>query len=306
MKTNLFCILSHCNSDKKKSVLIDNINQIINEGFDILLISHIPLSSDITSLVNYFIYDKSNPILHYPQKYLHMWKSIKINKKTYQLSRYLPGYGWTALNQIKKGGIFCENLEYNNYTFINYDIQLKDEMLSNHNSNLVSQTKLTKTHPKERGLLFSTIFFSFTSIDLEKIQKNLLKEEYSKGEGIAEVYFTNIINNNNIDYQLYPLEVEDKIDFKIIEDEYIWNLNTDNDYFSLFFDGVFIILYSITNPIKFRINNQDKLITENFLLKRSEVIDIFYHDYDGKLVDILPTLDALNEMDKKLRKIEKH
>ena len=74
----------------------------------------------------------------------------------------------------------------------------------------------------------------------------------------------------------------------------------------MFFDGVFIILYSITNPIKFRINNQDKLITENFLLKRSEVIDIFYHDYDGKLVDILPTLDALNEMDKKLRKIEKH
>jgi hypothetical protein len=306
MKTNLFCILSHCDSDEKKSALIDNINQIKNKGFDILLISHIPLSNDITSLVNYFIYDKSNPILHYPQKYIHFWKSIKINKETYQLSTYMSDYGWTALNQIKKAGAFCENLEYNNYTFINYDLQLTDKMFLNHNSNLVSQTKLTKTHPKEKGLLFSMIFFSFTSIDLVKLQKNLIKEEYAKGDYIAEDYFTSIINNNNIDYQLYPLEVEDKFDFKLIEDEYIWNLNKDNDYFCLFFDGVSIILYSLINPIKFRINNQDKLITENFLLKRSEVIDMAYHDYDGELIDILPTLDALSEMEKKFRKIEKH
>ena len=301
MSKNLFCILSHCDSDEKKLVLIDNINQIKNKGFDILLVSHIPLSSDITSLVNYFIYDKSNPILRYPQKSLHMWWHVIFNSEEYELSTHLPDYGWTALNQIKKVGAFCENLEYSNYTFINYDIQFTDEILSNHNTNLLSQTKLTKLHLD--GLLFSTLFFSFSSMDLNKIWKSLIMEEYENDGLICEKYFTKVIVNENLDYQIYPLEVEDQLDFKIIEDEEIWDFNTGNDYFRLFFDDEVIILYMLKGDIKFNINGVDIVKCGNFSINRSQNKNIGYYDLDDKLVDIIPLLKNNDNIITEIKKV---
>jgi len=290
MSKNLFCILSHCDSDEKKLVLIDNINRIKNKGFDVLLVSHIPLSSDITSLVNYFVYDRSNPILRYPQKSLHMWWHTTFNNEEYELSTHLPDYGWTALNQIKKAGAFCESLEYSNYTFINYDIQLTDEILSNHNSNLLSQTKLNKKDSKGGDLIFSTLFFNFSSIDLKKIWKSLIMEEYANGKLLCENYFTDIINNKDIDYKIYPLEVDDQLDFKIINDGEIWNFNTGNDYFRLFFDDEVIILYMLKGDIKFNINDTDIIKYNDFSVNRSQNKNIGYYDLDNKLVDIMPLL----------------
>ena len=59
MKNNLFCITSHCNDNDKLLLLKNNIKKIKKKGFDILLFSHIPLDSDITTSVNYFILHES-------------------------------------------------------------------------------------------------------------------------------------------------------------------------------------------------------------------------------------------------------
>ena len=68
MKNNLVIIMCHCNDDDKIKVLLENINKIKTEGFDIMMLSHIPVSSSIQNKVDYFIYDKSNPTITYPYR----------------------------------------------------------------------------------------------------------------------------------------------------------------------------------------------------------------------------------------------
>ena len=54
MKNNLIIILSHCDTEEKREILIDNINKIKSNNFDILLVSHIPIHPSIQELVKIF------------------------------------------------------------------------------------------------------------------------------------------------------------------------------------------------------------------------------------------------------------
>ena len=74
MKNNLIIILSHCDTEEKKEVLINNVNKLKSNNFDILLVSHIPIPSSIQELVEYFIYDKSNPIINWPERGMVFWQ----------------------------------------------------------------------------------------------------------------------------------------------------------------------------------------------------------------------------------------
>ena len=58
---NLYIISCYVNTEQKKLVLINYINQIKKiSSFDILLVSHIPIPEDVLNLVNYSIYDSDN------------------------------------------------------------------------------------------------------------------------------------------------------------------------------------------------------------------------------------------------------
>jgi len=60
---NLVIILSHCDTEGKIKILKDNLESLNMLNLDTMLTSHCPLSTDIQKEVNYFIYDKSNPLL---------------------------------------------------------------------------------------------------------------------------------------------------------------------------------------------------------------------------------------------------
>ena len=46
-KNNLIIIFSHCDNDEKTKILKDTINEIKNNGFDTLLVSHLPVSIEL-------------------------------------------------------------------------------------------------------------------------------------------------------------------------------------------------------------------------------------------------------------------
>ena len=76
MKNNLIIILSHCDSKEKIEILTDNIKKLKTQNFDILLLSHTPIPSHIQQMIEYFIYDKSNPIINWPYRGMVFWKKI--------------------------------------------------------------------------------------------------------------------------------------------------------------------------------------------------------------------------------------
>ena len=51
------------------------------------------------------------------------WRSITSNI-SYKITNILPDYGWTALNQILLGGNLGLSLDYDYFSFINYDTRL--------------------------------------------------------------------------------------------------------------------------------------------------------------------------------------
>jgi len=291
MNNNLACILSHCDNNEKLIALENNIKTLKKCGFDILLASHIPLGEKITSSVNYFIYDKSNPILHYPEKALLYWKSIKIDGIFTSLDELLPDYGFTPFNQIKKIGAFCKELEYDNFTFINYDIKITPNMVeefSDIKGNIVSKVKWKKDHNEYSPNL---LLFSFSKQDFYKISSSINRKDYIfhtnfpvSGESPPpEAYLKYLLKD--IEYTVFKEVVEDSFEFNLLKETHLWNFNTENKYFSLFFDKSFIILYGLINNIKFNIDGEDIMINKNTKLKKP-MTSFSYYDSNNKLVNI--------------------
>ena len=309
---NLICITSHCNDDDKIEILERNISILKDSGFKILVASHIPLCDRILSSIDYFVYDKSNPILYYPERYMEFWKTIEIDRKSLKLNTFLPDYGWTVLNQYKKIGAFCKELNYDQYTFINYDIQLTSRMLKkieHPSGNIMSNVKWSRNNSNIVKFP-SLLFFSFTSNDFFRFSSLLNKQDYIDGTHIdSESYVENLLHSgeslsstgspffhhkilSKFEYEIFDEMVEDKYDFKVVEDENIWNFNTNNNYFELFVTNESIIIYNLKNAIKFNINGEDGILTKNKKLDHA-IDQIGYYNLENQLIDITYLLDNI-------------
>ena len=290
---NLICITSHCNDDDKIEILERNISILKDCGFKILVASHIPLCDKILSSIDYFVYDKSNPILYYPERYMEFWKTIEIDRKSLKLNTFLPDYGWTVLNQYKKIGAFCKELNYDQYTFINYDIQLTSSMLKkieHPSGNMMSKVKWSR-NDSNIVKFPSLLLFSFVWNDFFRFSGMLNKQDYIDGTHIdSESYVENLLHS--FEYKIFDEIVEDKYDFKVVEDENIWNFNTDNNYFELFVTDESIIIYNLKNAIKFNINGEEGILTKNKKLDHA-IDQIGYYNLENQLVDITHLLDNI-------------
>lgn len=119
---NLIIISCYVNTDEKKSVLINYINQLKKlSNFDIMLVSHIPMSESIINLVNYFIYDSDNflfPIENTPVVWFRIG-DIEIKMTTCR-------HGYAFLKNVHNALNFAKSLKYNNFIFSDYDNILND------------------------------------------------------------------------------------------------------------------------------------------------------------------------------------
>ena len=96
---NLVIIVCYCDTEQKIKLLHNMINQIKNK-FDILVASHSPLPILFQNDIDYLVYDKSNPILKYPERGMEFWRIIQNQK----ISHIMNDYGWTVFN-LKKNAI---------------------------------------------------------------------------------------------------------------------------------------------------------------------------------------------------------
>ena len=289
----LYCITSHCDNLKKVESLKRTIKQLNDLNRDILLVSHIPLSEDIIESVNYFIYDRSNPILYSGERIMFVWHKININGEIVSLNITLPDYGFTAINQFSRIASFCDNLNYDFYEIINYDIEFTEEILNN----TLSKNFLTKVYDPNHGYRWpSLMWFGVTPSTMKLIKDEWTRKDYVRtnlrdAEEYVEKKYT------QYGFEKLDMIVYDNCDFTVTDKNSWFNFNTQNDIFKIFSDGQELIFYDLVNQVKFLINDEIYFIENNTRLNipRKDIKSIGYHDYDDKLVDILYMLDALNE-----------
>ena len=135
----------------------------------------------------------------------------------------------------------------------------------------------------------SALFNQIIKKDLDKLV-SFKKEEYiptyNKGiSGPAECYFNNKVRKSGIQFKIYHTPVSGTIEDNVNKSiTYTLNLNKENNYFNLFFDDNFIILYELVNMIKFNIDGEDIIINSDIVLDLPKQIG--YYNYDDELIDI--------------------
>jgi len=239
---NIVLIQSHCDDDYSKKVLLDNIKKLKEYDVDILLFSHITLPEYIINKVDYFVFDKSNPILYEERAQLHWWENDVIRLET-----KVPDYGWTVFNQIIKSTNLISDLDYEYIFLFCYDTIIDDTV----NEFLLKPKNAIFRHIKNNGDIHNTglIFSVFGKTELIEMTRTLSKEEYiNKWDIMAESYFKNKLEELNL-YNNTNLITSDII----TQSTNVFN-QSKNDNYELF--------VSTTDMIKFRIiNKNDKNIT---------------------------------------------
>ena len=111
---------SYCNTKEKLQALENSITHAKALGLDVLVFGRYPIPESTQRMCDYWIYDKSNPILH--DRALNHWF---IAEDKY-LSNWFMDYGYAALEQITKCLGFANNLDYEVAYWLVYDVDLTE------------------------------------------------------------------------------------------------------------------------------------------------------------------------------------
>lgn len=188
---SLICISSHCDTEEKISALNDLLNFVDRSRFDILLSTHIPLSVDIQSKVDYYLYNIKNP------KTVNGWYRYYIHNNVQM--EYIP-ISWSdaALLHITDMMSYCESIQkYPAYHFLNYDY---DENDANYSLETVDYIL--------RNTKFNGVFYRMSNMvdDIEIILSNTLAISFSLTYDTFHI-FKNVgeLDNYGLEFFIYKL-----------------------------------------------------------------------------------------------------
>ena len=258
----IFCITAYCNTQEKIEALHKNILFLKKYKYPILLHSYLKVPDHISSLVDYLIIDKDNPVIHRGIKAL--WWYIKYD--TFQLNKIWNDSSWTAINQIQQISSFLSNKDFDYHIFLNYDLIMSPDKFQErliHLNNSFAGSSLAGDLDRT-----SLIYFILNKDDLKFMSENLSLDDYLsiKDGRMAEDYFHGKIMERNIKFDK-NIRFSDSIQgfFGNVPQGEIFNyLNKKTNDFSLFFDQNCIILYNIKLDcdIEIIIDNKLKHIIE--------------------------------------------
>lgn len=193
MKT-CFIVTAYCDTDDKIKSLIDTIKRIKKYGHDIILYNHYPTPTDIQSLVDFSIFDKSNPVLYdMSQRAMIFW--TRLPNSPYRITRIMPDYGFAVAQQWGRSIPFVYDMGYSRVYVINYDTKFSDDFFSKVNTHLETE----QCFAIEYG--HNSMYLAFFGVNLthsfvERFTRiNLNHYMLNVGEYIAEGYIYSLISD---------------------------------------------------------------------------------------------------------------
>ena len=287
---NLVVILSHCNSGPKLEALRNLISKIKQKDLDVMVVTHIPLPKDIQDLVEYMVYDKSNPVLKWPEYGIVCFQSLP-HPEPITLYNIREEHGWTVFNQIKLAGNIGRGLDYTHFAFVNYDVKITEHMVETikNPSDFVSAECTFN-----QGVTCHLLFQILSKENLDKLISLCSRKDYTTQNLGAEGYFHKL--RENFDYQVYPYKVKEDFNFVWVSNEIsdgkvnVFNFNTLSDIFKIFVgaDKNNLVVYGVNQETKLKINGIDIPISKTEILNiSSEIKSIGFYKEDEYL-DLLP------------------
>jgi hypothetical protein len=175
-KNDLIIITSHSDSDEKLNLLRNSISEFVKQDRKILLSSHIGVPDDILEMVDFFIYDRDNPMITKeekpPMKYF-------INYGVYEQDFFFnTSHTYAALKLVLNGVSFAISNGFRNGHLVVYDNIIYDKKVIDDSIEILNDYDMIIY--KMRNDVRSNIF-SFRCIEFYDQLKHLdSKESYLK------------------------------------------------------------------------------------------------------------------------------
>jgi autotransporter strand-loop-strand O-heptosyltransferase len=303
-KKEVVVIMSHADDTEKLDVLKRNVLNSIQNGFSIILTSHIEVPNDITDLCDYVIIDKDNPVISYKESKVYTSHTLFSYWNYSDCDINLPfkyNHSYAALKLIKNGFALAEYNGFEKIHFINYDYIISYDTL-NKNSILLESNDIVGYgwNSYNKDLSVNTGFFS-TNCTFGKVVKSLnSRNNYYKyyDKVILEDVIGASIIENNIKYNITDINEIKNSDNTInkfeINNRWISNSGCisgkfNNDYYIFFNNRIDLFIkikdteYPISSGLDYKlikvdyndliegiqVYNNDKTIIDDFNLDNS-------------------------------------
>jgi len=212
-KKDAVVVMSHADDEHKQDLLEKCVLANKRNGYTVILSSHIDVPQHISSLVDYIIIDRDNPIITLKES--NEYTNDKIfsfwSFKDFDITQpFKFNHSYAALKLIKNGAILAELNGFEKVHFVNYDYIINDNTLENNslllNSNDIVSYKWETYNDK---FALNTGFFSTNISVFNNIVKDLnSKKNYFKypGSVILENVIGSAVLKNNIKYHLIDID----------------------------------------------------------------------------------------------------
>lgn len=190
LSKKIVLISSFCDTEKKMSILKENLKTLKSLNLDTMVISpnFLPVDEEIVRISDFVFYTKENPLLKYPvRQYTHWYEQQLNDGRVITLHRGFADYGWAALYQTKKLSQLALTFDYDLFYHIIYDLEIDGEIIKeliNDTPNIIHPRR-NPNHPEE--IWETTLHFMvFDREMMKKIEKEITLEEYLSTNGVAE------------------------------------------------------------------------------------------------------------------------
>ena len=186
---DLILITYYNNNDLRKENFLRNLVVSLKNRYDIMLVSHSVIPTDIVQNVNYHIYDKENELLT-EKKYIQKPWFAPNNDRTIH-SSYVMKIGNTHIaiwRMIGMANLLASSLNYNKVHYIEYDTEINTFEEIEHNSELLENNNSVIYYLNNfpLGCFFSyrldTLHRDLIGINTDKLKKEIIESSHKCAE----------------------------------------------------------------------------------------------------------------------------
>ena len=197
-KKDIIIIGTYPNHPNKMEMLRECIERVRPLGYDILVVSHYPLPTDIQEMVDYVIYDKENV------KMVYSCPEYSFGTDGFTVKKYVSdgGHALSVVKNINNGINFVNYLKYRFFFYtecdnlFGVDDLLKIEILKN--STFIEDKKMVLFHPNVKEKRYETLVFGgVPSYYCKDIHLPKIEEDF-KGDRISLERFFYKTHNQNV------------------------------------------------------------------------------------------------------------
>jgi hypothetical protein len=196
---DLILILNYSPDNKRQELLRNLINDINNNEFDIMIVTHSFVPQDISDKVDFVIYEKENLLLtDIRNKYGVNYYNSDFTITTTECKKY--NHGFSVLRLILIGLTSAKNLNYHKVHLFEYDSEIKNTQEIKDNSKLLDEYSVIWY--QWENFIFPTSPVSYNLLKIsnswfETTKEKLLEFFNENKSNTCEQYHMNLISESD-------------------------------------------------------------------------------------------------------------